>query len=122
MPENNQKVVKYDLVKEIRTEYNQEILDWLKDNHYNYKVWEIKDLLPYQSKEDINEVPPLICLPSKLYQKLKKLSEFIGEDLHEFSSNLLEKTIESFEMDPYQDLSYWLPRKKLLKKIFGTGE
>jgi len=53
MPENNQKAVKYGLVKEIRTEYNQEILDWLKERHYNYSIREIKDLSPYQTKEEI---------------------------------------------------------------------
>ena len=55
MFENNQKKVKYDLVKEIRTEYNQELVNWLKDNHYKYKIHEIKNLVPYQSKEDIDK-------------------------------------------------------------------
>ena len=94
--ENNQKVVKYDLVKEIRTEYNQEILDWLKENHYKFKILKIKDLVPYQTKEEINEELPFVELDPELYQKLKKISEITGISMEDMASNELDHILTDF--------------------------
>ena len=40
--------LKFNLIKEIRIEYNTEIIDWLKEKGYKYIVREIKDLTTYQ--------------------------------------------------------------------------
>lgn len=89
MSENNQKVIKYDLIKEIKTEYKQEIVNWLKDNHYNYKVCEYKDFTPYETKEQTEEVFPLIEVEKESYEKLNKLSEITGIPVKNIASKEL---------------------------------
>ena len=98
MSENNQKVVKFDLVKEIRTEYNQAILNWLKDNHYNYNVWEIKDLSPYQTKEENHEKTHFIAIPDNLYNDLDKLCRINNWDTDKKIIELLKDDVFSAEI------------------------
>jgi len=121
MSENNQNNEEIEISYSIYIkEFPEELIKILQEHNIKFQVWKNHTLKEeyYDSEEEV----PLIDINLEIYKKLKKISEFIGEDLHEFSSNLLEKTIESFEMDPYQDLSFWLPTKKLLKKIFKSGE
>jgi len=92
MSENSQKVVKYNVVKEIISQYDPELLKWLKANNYKYRIHEIKDLTPYQSKKEINEEFPLIEVDPELYQKLKKLSQITGIPI----KNIVSKELGDF--------------------------
>ena len=122
MFENNQKVVKFDVVKVIKTEYNIEIVSWLKERNYTYEVNEIKDLTPYQTKEENNEELSFVSVNHILYHKLTRIAEFLGDDTHGFVEMLLSGAITEFEADPYNLLAFWLDEKDLIKKILKTGD
>ena len=99
MPENNQKVVKYDIVKEITTEYNPEIINWLKERNYKYKIETYRDFSPYQTKEEINEEYPLVEIDPELYQKIKKISEITGIPIKDMTSEELDHILTDFLPD-----------------------
>jgi len=122
MSENNQKIVKYDIIKKIFADYHPEIVVFLKEKGYKFQIWEGKDISPYQTEEEINEIPSLISINLVLFHKLTKIAEFIGDDIHGFVEMLLSKIIEEFEVDPYHDLAFWLTEKELLEKILKTGD
>lgn len=119
MSENNQKCIKYNLIKEILVKYEPEITQWLKEKQYKYKILEIKDLAPYQTKEEIEEDVPLVYIDPILFHKLDKIADFIGDDIHTFAEMLLKNPIEEFENDPYHMLTLWLHEKDLIQKIFN---
>ena len=99
MSEDNQKVVKYDLVEEIHVKSDPEILKWLKDNNYAYKIHEIKDLVPYQTKEEIDEKISLIEIPKELYRDLENLCKINNWDTDEKILNILEDAVFSAEIE-----------------------
>ena len=75
-----------------------------------------------KTSENKNPLPGekfTIELGPTLFNYLKKISEFIGQDINEFAEMLIEKEIEHFRDNPYDCLGYWFPREDLLKKITG---
>lgn len=79
MSENEQEnKIKYDLIQGIRTEYNQEIIDFLKEKGYKFQTFEHKDLTSYQTKEDIEGFLPLVEIKQEYYDNLKMISELTG--------------------------------------------
>lgn len=98
MSDNNHKGVKFDLVKEIITKYDPEILKWLKDNHYKYKVCEIKDTTKYQTEEEINEELPLIAIPKEIYRDLDDLCKINNWDVDKKIIGILRNAVFSAEI------------------------
>ncbi|GAH70496.1 unnamed protein product [marine sediment metagenome] len=93
MSENEQEnEIKYDLIRGIRTENNQEIIDFLKEKGYKFEIFEYKDFSPYQTKEDIEQEPPLVEIKQEYYDNLKMISELtnlsitlmVNSSLHDF--------------------------------------
>ncbi len=115
MSENSQKVVKYDLVKKIKTEYNQETLDWLKGKLYKYKVYETKVI--YETKEQIDEVFPLIEVDKEIYEKLNELSEITGIPVTNIASKELGNFFNSVGDIPVIFLDIYLGIENIEKPI-----
>jgi len=113
MSEKNQEnEIKVDLIQGIKTEYNQEIIDFLKENGYKFHTFECKDLTPYQTKKDIEQGLPLIEIKQEYYDTLKMISELmdlpikimVNSALYSFFENIKEQP-ECFLENYFGDLN-----------------
>jgi len=115
MSENEQEnKVKFDLIQEIKTEYNQEIIDFLKEKGYKFEILQIKDLTPHQTKKDIESMEdiPLVEIKKEYYNDLKMISELtdlsielmVNSALHDFFHFIKEQP-ERFLDEFFGDLN-----------------
>ena len=100
MSQNKQEnQIKYDLIQGIKTEYNQEIIDFLKEKGYKFHTFQTKDLTPYQTKKDIEQELSFVEIKQDFYDKLKMISELtaisiksmVNNSLHDFFHNIAEQ-------------------------------
>ena len=100
MSQNKQEnQIKYDLIQGITTEYNQEIIDFLKEKGYKFHTFQTKDLTPYQTKKDIEQELSFVEIKQDFYDKLKMISELtaisiksmVNSSLHDFFHNIAEQ-------------------------------
>jgi len=104
--------IKYDLIQGIRTEYNQEIIDFLKEKGYKFQTFKHKDLTPYQTKEGIEGFLPLVEIKQEYYDELKIISELtdlsielmVDSSLHDFFHFIKEQP-ERFLDEFFGDLN-----------------
>lgn len=108
MSENEQEnKIKYDLIRGIRTEYNQEIIDFLKEKGYEFQIFEHKDLTSYQTKEDIESVLPLVEIKREYYDNLKMVSELTDLPLESMVNSALYSFFESVKEQPESFLEHY---------------
>ena len=113
MSENKQEnQIKYDLIQGIKTEYNQEIIDFLKEKGYKFHTFEHKDLTPYQTKKDIEQEFPFVEIKQEYYDNLKMISELtnlsiklmVNSSLHDFF-HIIKEQPEMFLEGYFGDLN-----------------
>jgi len=56
-----------------------------------------------------------------LYNKLEKLSIFIGQEVNSLAEDFIEEGIGMIEREPMVNLEYYMTGEQLLKNIFGPG-
>lgn len=113
--------IKYDLIKKIHVEYNTEIISWLKEKGYNYTVQEIKDLTPYQSKEEIEEKKLYFGFDPDLINKYSKIATFLRWSLEELLEDILKSELRDLEDEPQRIIEIFLNDKDLLELIYNPG-
>ncbi len=113
---------KFDLIKEIHVEYNAEIINWLKEKRYKYIVREIKDLIPYQSKEEIEDKKPYLSFDPDLINKYSKIANFLRWTLEELLEDILKSELRILEEEPTRIIEIFLNDKDLLELIYNQGK
>ena len=114
--------LKFNLIKEIRIEYNTEIIDWLKEKGYKYIVREIKDLTPYQSKEEIKDKKTYFGFDLDLITKYSKIATFLRWSLEELLEDILKSELRELEEEPIKIIEIFLNDKDLLELIYNPGK
>jgi len=80
-------------------------------------------MIPENKKNESNIPSPRknIEINEALYDKLEKLSKFIGQEASSLAENFIENEIGILEREPYQILEYYMTDEQFLKKVFGPG-
>ena len=62
-----------------------------------------------------------IKINEELYDRLERISKFIGQEINSLAEGFIRGQIEVFEKEPMQILEYYLTNEQCLKLIFGPG-